>query len=74
MTKINHTSKQQPEGSPPHFTFNELEAFIGRLLVHAKGNSNVGRFTKSCVLCCIVAFAEVIYTVAKKRIGNVTIG
>ena len=68
MTKINNTSKQQPEGSPPHFTFNELEAFIGRLLVHTECNGDMCGLAERCVLRSIVTLAEMVYTVPMVKI------
>jgi hypothetical protein len=65
------TSKKQPERPPADFTFDQVETFIGGFLVHTQRHSNVRCFTKGRVLCCVMAFTEMIHTITAGALGSV---
>ena len=58
------TAEKQPKCPPAHLTLDEIEAFVRRLLVHPQGHGNMRRFTKGRMLSSVMAFAEVVDTVA----------
>lgn len=66
-TKEQRTSEKQPEGPPPDLAFDQVKSLVGRFFVHAKCNGDVRRFTESRMLGSVMAFAEMIYTVAVYR-------
>lgn len=67
------TAEQQPEGPPTHFALDEVEALVRRFFMHSQGHGDMCRFTKGRMLCSVVAFAEVIYTVAVSSIEMISV-
>lgn len=58
-------SEQEPESASSDFTFNKVEALVGRLFVHAQGDGNMTRLAEGSVLSRVVPLTEVIYAIAR---------
>lgn len=62
---LRHTSEQEPDGSASYFAFDEVQTFVRGFFVHAERDGDLRCLAKCSVLSGIMAFAEVINTIAR---------